>query len=159
MTLLASRIIIDAMKVIIIAALLIALVGSGAFFLLRKNSQSAQDTSKTLNLNTTQNAGGNLPSAEVTIAREVTIEASEYKFSPSEIRVRKGETVKITLKNIGKMSHNWMVEKMGGASIDTTEPGKSSTITITPSQTGTFTTFCSIGNHRKLGMVGKLIVE
>ncbi len=97
--------------------------------------------------------------SNTTPSREVIVEASEYKFTPSTITLKKGETVKITLKNTGAMQHDWFVDGMGGANIDLTGAGSQNSIVITPSQKGTFTTYCSVGSHRKLGMVGKLVVE
>ncbi len=153
------------MKVAVIALVLVAVLGLGGyFFFTNRNSQETSDTSGT----TVGTSGSPLAApADASVAvgntkvttREILMEASEFKFVPNEIRVKKGETVKITMKNTGRMQHNWMVEGLGGSSIDTTSAGQTGAITITPSQKGTFTTYCSVGNHRQQGMVGKLIVE
>lgn len=136
-------------------AAIIALLGASVFVLVKRNT--AANTTSSL-VAVTKSTESN-PSSEVKIAREITVIATEYKFTPSEIKVKKGETVKIILKNNGVMPHNLIIEKMEGASIDTISINQSGSIVMTPSQTGTFNTFCSIGNHRKMGMVGKLIVE
>ncbi len=151
------------MKLIVILVGALAVISLIGFILVRNSRQVSTSTTAT---GTTSNTttGSDMPSEATigmnqTAAREIVIEASEFKFSPSDVRVKKGETVKLTLKNVGKMPHDWVVEKMGGASIDKINGGQTTSITITPSQTGTFTTFCSVGNHRQQGMVGKLIVE
>lgn len=146
------------MKIVAIL-LTVAVVGLGGFLLLRnKNTDTSLNNANSVETGT--NVNQVMPAdASVTAAREITIEANEFKFIPNEIRVKKGQTIKITLKNTGQMQHDWMVEKMGGASIDRTAANTSNSIIITPSQVGTFTTFCSVGNHRAQGMVGKLIVE
>lgn len=145
------------MRNLIVIVVIVALVAGGGYLLFKK-LKPADSAGNLVSKTTTQNE--EVPGrGTVSIAREITIVASEYKFEPSEIRVKKGETVKLTLKNSGNMPHNWSVEKMMGASIDQVSAGQNGTITITPSQRGTFVTYCSIGQHRKLGMVGKLIVE
>ena len=152
------------LRVLIIIAILLALAGLVGFLLVQKNKQATADSSGIVPASS-GSPQNNLPvpsDAKVTLTtptKEIVIEASEYKFTPSQITVKKGETVKITLKNTGKMTHDWVVEKLGGASIDPTLPQGTNSITITPSQKGTFTTYCSINNHRSLGMVGKLIVQ
>lgn len=149
------------MKGALVVVVILAIIGLGGFLLVKRiQSNRSQSGDITIDKASNSPSTSELPSeGSVKIAREITIEASEYKFNPSEITVKKGETVKLTLKNEGTMPHNWTIEKMGGASIDTTKAGESSSITLTPSQKGTFTTFCSVGNHKSLGMVGKLIVE
>lgn len=151
-------------RVILILLAIAAVLSLGAFLYSKRTATIATDTQSPLVSTSPMTNQQNPSDAGVKIstntpAREITIEASEYKFNPSEITIKKGETVKITLKNAGRMSHNWIVEGMGGASLDMTEAGKQNSIVVTASQKGSFVTFCSIGNHRKLGMVGKLIVQ
>jgi len=38
-------------------------------------------------------------------------------------------------------------------------PGTPTSVTFVADKTGTFEYYCSVGNHRAQGMVGKLIVE
>ncbi len=91
-------------------------------------------------------------------AKEIVINASEYKFSPVTLTVKKGEPIKLTLKNVGKMPHDFVIDELG---IRTKKiaGGDTDTIVFTPEKTGTFEYYCSVGSHRALGMVGKITIE
>ena len=89
---------------------------------------------------------------------EITVEGNEFSFTPSEIKVSKGEKVKITFKNSGKASHDFSVE---GLEIKTKllSPGESEVIEFVPEEAGTFNFFCSVSGHKEAGMHGTLIVS
>lgn len=89
--------------------------------------------------------------------KEVTISARNYRFSPVEIRVKKGQTVRLTLKNT-EGTHNLVIDELG---IQTNElgEGEEEEIEFTADQVGSFEYYCSLSNHRQMGMKGKLIVE
>ncbi|MCR4279490.1 MAG: cupredoxin domain-containing protein [Candidatus Zambryskibacteria bacterium] len=89
--------------------------------------------------------------------REFTINASNFSFSDSEIEVNKGERVRITLTNtVG--THDLVVE---GYDVRTQilQTGESETIEFIADESGTFEYYCSIGNHRAMGMTGTLTVN
>lgn len=90
--------------------------------------------------------------------KEIQVTASEYFFLPSTIKVDKGDTLTLTLRNAGKMSHNLVFEALG-IETKTVQKGQSDTIEFTASEAGTFSFYCSIGNHRDLGMEGSLEVK
>jgi len=94
----------------------------------------------------------------VTEAREIVVEGSEFSFSPSSITVNAGEKVKLTFNNVGNFPHNFTVEGLGVAT-RTIGAGQSDTIEFTVEESGTLTFFCSVSNHRSLGMEGTLEVE
>jgi uncharacterized cupredoxin-like copper-binding protein len=39
------------------------------------------------------------------------------------------------------------------------QPGQTAEVEFVADKTGTFEYYCSVGTHRQMGMVGKLIVE
>ena len=106
---------------------------------------------------------------------ELTVIASEWRFGPEGIVLEQGEEVRITLQNDGEIIHNLTVDDLqidliedmgsGGFSADDGEllvgaaSGDIGTITFIPLEPGKYVFFCSIGNHRQLGMEGRLIVE
>lgn len=94
------------------------------------------------------------PGVEKTFA----IEASSFKFNPATITVKKGDIVKIVLTNKGG-THNWMLDEFEGAKTKTLQAGQTDTISFVADKAGTYEYYCSIGNHRQMGMVGKLIVQ
>ncbi|RKN85473.1 cupredoxin domain-containing protein [Paenibacillus ginsengarvi] len=85
--------------------------------------------------------------------KEVTIDAKNFDFDVKEIKVKKGDTVKVTLKN----SEGNHAVKFEGYN---KEVKGNQTITFVASKTGEFNYICSIfcgDGHNK--MTGKLIVE
>jgi len=91
------------------------------------------------------------------VAREITIEAKEFSYSLDKITVKKGEKIKLTLVNTGRMSHDFVIEKMN-VTTELAGPGKSVSIEFTMFDAGSYTFYCSVGNHRAMGMEGTLIV-
>jgi len=114
--------------------------------------------------------------------------AAEYAFSDGKdtnptLTVRVGDTVQITVRNVGGIDHEFMVVKDLNASIAQVEQGKShpmpafgtmmtgmvnlhpreeKTVTFTADKPGTFYYVCLEEKpdvHAKLGMWGKFIVE
>jgi uncharacterized cupredoxin-like copper-binding protein len=115
------------------------------------------------------------PAATDTGARQVTLTMSSLSFSPSEIRVKVGQPVRLTLQNNDTLLHDFssmdaMVKVMHGegAAHDmdsemsmhvAAEAGQQATLEFKPTQTGTYEFFCSVAGHKEAGMLGKLIVE
>jgi len=85
------------------------------------------------------------------------IDASNFKFSLSEIRVNRGDRVRIVLNNTGGI-HNWVIDEFNAKTKQIEGPA-TDTVEFTADRTGTFEYYCSVGQHRQNGMVGQLIVE
>lgn len=86
------------------------------------------------------------------------VSGSNFKFNPAELRVKQGETVRLTFSNPDSMPHDWRVDEFN-ASTKVITKGQTDTIEFVASKKGTFEFYCSVGQHRQQGMVGKLIVE
>ncbi len=89
--------------------------------------------------------------------RVVEITAKRFEFTPKEITLKQGVpvTLRLTTEDV---THGFFMKKLG---IDAViEPGTPTEITITPQETGTFTTicdhFCGEG-HGNMHM--KIVVE
>lgn len=95
---------------------------------------------------------------EKNTVREITIEAKEFSYSTKKISVKKGEKIKLTLVNKGRTSHDFKVE---GTNISTklTGAGTTESIEFTINEAGNYAFFCSVGNHRAMGMEGVLNVD
>jgi plastocyanin len=89
--------------------------------------------------------------------KEITVTASSFKFDPSTIKVKQGDTVKLTYKNFGGM-HDWVVDEFS-ARTKVLQSGQQETIEFVADKAGTYEYYCSVGNHRAMGMKGQLIVE
>ena len=88
--------------------------------------------------------------------KEVTITNDGYDYLPNEIRVNVGDTVRLTYENGGGF-HDWVLDEFDAAT-SRISGGNSDTIEFTADTAGTFEFYCSVGNHRALGMVGDFVV-
>jgi plastocyanin len=91
------------------------------------------------------------------VGTNVAVTGKNFAFDPKEIRVKKGEKVTLVFTSEGGI-HDWVVDEFNAATKQISS-GESETITFTPTKAGTFEYYCSVGNHRAMGMTGKLIVE
>lgn len=94
---------------------------------------------------------------EAGVVREFTVEGSPFKFVPNEMRVRKGDTVRVTFKNM-KGTHDFVIDEFDVRTNQIGE-GEEEEVEFVADKAGTFEYYCSVVNHRAQGMVGKLIVE
>ena len=68
-----------------------------------------------------------------------------------------GQTIKVKLTNNGKVPHDFVIDELDINS-GLIAPGDSEIISITSGQlANTYYFYCSVGNHRGLGMFGKFI--
>ncbi|RJR14853.1 hypothetical protein C4579_03590 [Candidatus Microgenomates bacterium] len=86
-----------------------------------------------------------------------TVTGTNFAFDVKEMRVNQGDTVKIVFKN-GDGTHDWVIDEFN-ARTKMTQTGEEDTIEFVADQAGTFEYYCSVGQHRQMGMVGNLIVE
>lgn len=89
--------------------------------------------------------------------KEFTATGSSFKFDPAEIKVNKGDTVKITFKNAGGF-HAFVIDEFNVKTKQGNGPSEE-TVTFVADKAGEFAFYCSVGQHRSLGMEGKFIVE
>jgi len=94
---------------------------------------------------------------ETASVKEFTVDGTNFAFNPSEIRVKKGDTVKIVFKD-DDGQHNLVIDGYN-VSTNLIGPGSQDTIEFVADTVGEFEYYCSVGSHRALGMSGKLIVE
>lgn len=96
---------------------------------------------------------GTLPASS---EKEFTVSAYNFGFTPSTLSVKKGDHVKITLANTGGM-HDFKIDEFNVVTprIGT---GASTTVEFDATKAGVFQYYCSVGNHRAMGMWGTLTV-
>ena len=87
----------------------------------------------------------------------ITVMANNFSYSPNVIRVKAGQEVTLTLKNEDGF-HDLVIDEFN-VTTQQIPAGQSETITFTPEEPGEYEFYCSVGNHRAMGMVGTLIVE
>ncbi|MBI2121512.1 MAG: cupredoxin domain-containing protein [Candidatus Sungbacteria bacterium] len=87
----------------------------------------------------------------------VNLTATNFAFSQSLIRVKKGEKIELTFE-VTQGFHNFVVDEFKARTKQMNAGGKE-TIEFIVNKAGTFEYYCSVGSHRQMGMKGKLVVE
>ena len=95
------------------------------------------------------------PSGDADVTIEIS--ASNYAYSPEIIRVQNGQIVRIEL-SVVQGNHDWVVDEFDAATQVVTA-GRTTAVEFWADQSGEFEFYCSVSDHRALGMVGTLIVE
>ena len=95
-------------------------------------------------------------SAPTNLTTNVTITASEFKFSPTSMQVPVGQKVRFTLNNSGVVEHDFTVQNTAFSL--SANPGQTATGEFTFDKAGVFQFFCSIPGHKDAGMKGTLTV-
>ena len=92
-------------------------------------------------------------------ATTVRLRATDFKFDPEVLKVKKPGTVTFVTKNDGQTVHALEIEGPSGeAETKEIQPGQSAKVTVKLNQAGTYTMYCPVGNHRQMGMAGKIAV-
>ena len=111
---------------------------------------------------------------------EIAVEASDFAYQPASITVPAGEPVTITLNNVGKVEHDFVVEKINATDVSASDTGPAAhhmggqeadydlhffaragdteTLQFTALEAGTYEIFCTIEGHKAAGMVAELVV-
>jgi plastocyanin len=90
----------------------------------------------------------------------VQVVAQEFRYSLSRARIKAGHAI-IELRNMGEDAHDLRMRRIGGTRIyvwPITQPGHGvdRELTLRP---GKYVLYCSIANHRRLGMQATLVVR
>ncbi|TFH07817.1 MAG: hypothetical protein E4H07_08605 [Nitrosomonadales bacterium] len=109
------------------------------------------------------------------VSRVIAVEMTFNRFNPSEINVKRGETIKFILKNISKKKHEFMIDTMDNlkkhaemmrkypdmehteSNMVTVASGKTGELIWQFTEVGTIDFACPMHGHSK-GMRGKIIV-
>ena len=97
------------------------------------------------------------PSSGTQTEKKFTVTGQSFSFVPGVIRVKQGEKVTITFKNTEGF-HDWRIDEFS-AFTNQISAGAEQTISFTADKKGSFEYYCSVGNHRALGMKVTMIVE
>ena len=150
----------DTSPMLVIGIIIVIIVIIGAFWMTNNQSNTSQNTevTKSGEATTTVPTKATMETSpeDSMMAKAIEVEGGNFYFKPNEIKVKKGEKIVITLKSAGGM-HNFVIDEFNVES--ETISGGSTTFEFVPDKAGTFEFYCSIGNHRQMGMKGKLIVE
>lgn len=111
---------------------------------------------------------------------EITVEATDFTYSPLAIQIPAGQPVTIMLKNSGNVEHDFVIDKINVKDVEAgdsghaahhqmgdqpnfdlhffAEAGETATLKFTALEPGTYEIFCSVEGHKEAGMIGELIV-
>ncbi len=144
---------------------LVGLIGFGVLLSKRNNENGSQpsealqknDQASSASAQTSPTVAGVEDATIPSDVRTVEIEAGSFYYKPAQLRVKKGEKIKLILKSVDMM-HDFNIDELG-LKIPITKSGSTATVEFTADKSGTFEYYCSVGQHRLKGQVGKLIVE
>jgi len=89
----------------------------------------------------------------------ISLSEKEFSITPKSISVSKAGTYTFDVKNDGQITHALEVEGNGvEQKTGDIEPGKSATLTVDLSKTGSYEVYCPIDGHRQNGMEASLAV-
>lgn len=125
-------------KNIIIGIIVVVIIAVGAWWYWNQSSAPRVET----------------PTTETHV---IELTARNFSFAPAEIRVKKGDTVRIVLKN-EEGNHNWKIDEFG-VETKVITAGETNTVEFVADTVGSFEYYCSVMQHRQMGMRGMLIVE
>ncbi|MEK9200643.1 MAG: cupredoxin domain-containing protein [Patescibacteria group bacterium] len=142
-------------KNLVIGLAVVVLLGGIGFWYVSQSPKSGD--SMVAEVTPEPTPGPTQPAAMTGETLEVVVLGDDFKFAPNEIKVKVGTKVKVTFKNTGGF-HDFVIDEFR-ASTAQIGNGKEETIEFVVDRAGTFEYYCSVGKHRQMGMVGKLIVE
>jgi plastocyanin len=104
------------------------------------------------------NSSSNEGSSTAASANTVEVIASDFKFDPGSLSVDAAGKTTFRLTNNGGTTHALEIEGHG-VEEETKKigPGESADVTV-DLKAGEYEFYCPVGNHRSLGMEGKLVV-
>ncbi len=104
-------------------------------------------------------------------AETVSVELSNFKFTPGQLRLQHGHTYRLHLVNASSGGHDFAAPEFFAAStVDPADQGKvkggrvklsgrqSVDITVTPGRAGTYPLSCTHFLHSSMGMTGQIVV-
>lgn len=140
------------MNIIISVLIVLALVAGYTYY--GKNSENGmvQDADTATSV-----VAGNVKEFTMTSWMDKTADGKmSAHFSLNEMKVKKGDTVKITITNTAG-THDFVLDEFNVAK--ETPLNQPVTVEFVADKAGTFEYYCSKYNHRQLGQKGNLIVE
>ncbi|MCC7356207.1 MAG: cupredoxin domain-containing protein [Candidatus Doudnabacteria bacterium] len=151
----------------IIIAIIVVIAGAYYYTQNGDDKKTASETTQTTTTDTATTPGGEevVHSPEEWANGSVmddgtkvfSLVGSDFSFAPNQIKVKKGDKVKVMLL-AQDMPHDFVLEGYTGVKTKVIQPGNTDFVMFTADKAGTFTFYCSVGEHRAKGMVGQLMV-
>jgi len=155
------------MMVGVFLIIVVALVG---FLVMKKGKTSTMETSEVItaapsasqtveSVEGAENETDNFQTTETTGSEglEIAVEGGSFYFKPNIINAKVGQPVTVKLTSVGGMPHDFVIDELNVRSEEITNDEVD--IQFTPDKAGIYEFYCSVGNHRQMGMKGTLVVE
>lgn len=154
--------------------LLLALLGAAGYYIVKSQSLAEQTMSEESNQAMESAEKTEEPNAimkdegaaekpgdammEEPVATKVfDLTGKNFSFSQTEIRIKKGDRVRINLASTEGF-HDWTIDEFN-AKTEGINTGEKASVEFVADKIGIFEYYCSVGQHRLFGMKGDLIVE
>ncbi len=143
---------------LIVGIIAVVAIG-GAVIFMGQGKNTATDSMKkeeTTTVPTTTQVDGtsDATSPAMTDEQTITLEAGAFYYKPNVITAKKGQKIKVVMTS-KDMMHDFIIDELG-VKLPITKSGETNTVEFTPDKTGTFEFYCSVGQHRAKGQVGKI---
>ena len=125
------------------------------------SSSSAAATSTSAAAGTSSSAAAAAPSAASTVGQNGTLTATEGDFTIDlGTKTLKAGPYVVKVDNTGNATHDLVVEQNGAKLAGTSKiaPGSSASLSVTL-KPGSYVFYCSVGNHRAMGMETTVTVQ
>ncbi len=143
--------------------IIILVLGGGLYAYNTRHAQKSEtnmmksEPTQAMQKKETSPSSASSPSAAQGQVKEFTVTGANYSFTPNTLKVKKGDKVLITFKNSGGI-HDFVIDEFTVKS-KRIKSGEDDTVSFTADKVGTFEFYCSVGQHRSMGMKGTLTVE
>jgi plastocyanin len=154
------------MRTLLILIVLLVIAAGGYYWYTQNAAPMNEDITNpfgetpnmNVNVNTSPSTGptGTDTGTATSQVREINVSNAGMTFNPNTLSVKQGERVRITFNNTGG-THDLNIE---GYDVGTQviQAGQSESFEFTADEAGEFEYYCSVGNHRAMGMRGTLTV-
>lgn len=141
----------------IIGIAIVLIVAAVAFSLNQKPSTTTDNSSTPTQQEAIQETPTEDKAMDSEQVKTIEIDGSNFKFTPNTITVNQGDTVKIVFKN-SQGFHDFTLDEFD-VKTKTIQANETDEVTFTADKKGAFQFYCSVGNHRAMGMVGTITVN
>ena len=88
--------------------------------------------------------------------KKVDMRAINFKFEPSVIQARKGDTISLEITNTASSEHNFTIKNPGGRIMKTVDllADQTKTVKVSLEEPGNYEFYCNKPFHPTLGMKG-----
>jgi nitrous oxide reductase len=140
----------------IIAGLIVILVLVGGYMYYKNKKIGVEVSNNTANASAVVENSASVKEFTMTSWLDKVDGQMKAHFSLAEIRVKKGDTVRINITNTAGV-HNFVIDEFGIKK--ETPVNEPVVVEFVADKVGTFEYYCSKYNHRMIGQRGNLVVE